>query len=38
MIICDDCGIKIYDDDFVETIEDKKVCFGCDSKRLIREQ
>jgi len=36
---CDECEIEIDDDTgYVVTIDDRKLCYGCDSKRLIEEQ
>ena len=35
---CDECGIEIVDNEYVETITGQNLCYGCDSKRLAREQ
>jgi len=34
---CYECEIDISDGEFVRTIDDRKLCYGCDSKRLIEE-
>jgi len=35
LLDCDECCIEIEKDDSVETIDDRILCFGCDSKRLM---
>ncbi len=35
---CDECDIVIEADEYVETIDGRVLCYGCDSKRLIDEQ
>ena len=37
MINCDECGIEVITENTVETIDGKTLCFGCDSKRLEKE-
>jgi len=34
---CNECGKIIYKTDAVETIDGKILCFGCDAKRLEKE-
>jgi len=36
-MFCDICKIKIEKNESVKTIDNKIICFGCDSKRLERE-
>jgi hypothetical protein len=33
---CNRCGIET--DEYVSTINDENLCYGCDAKRLIEEQ
>jgi hypothetical protein len=35
---CDRCKIELNDKEYVETIDNETLCYGCDSKRLIDEQ
>lgn len=35
---CNECSIDIFDEDYVVTVYDTILCYGCDCKRLIKEQ
>lgn len=37
VVFCSKCGCQC-NDDYVETINNKNLCYACDSKRLIKEQ
>jgi DNA-directed RNA polymerase subunit RPC12/RpoP len=37
-ILCNKCQQSIHINDSITTIKNKILCFGCDSKRLIKEQ
>jgi len=34
---CDKCKLELEKNSYIETINNKKLCFGCDTKRLINE-
>ena len=36
-IKCDECEIEVEKKDTVKTVDGKTLCFGCDSKRLEKE-
>ena len=35
---CDECGLIMVKDESITTIDGRILCYGCDSKRLIKEQ
>ena len=37
-VLCSECQISVHSDESVLTIDGSILCYGCDSKRLIREQ
>lgn len=38
IVVCDDCEDTIPKSESIATIKDNILCYGCDSKRLAREQ